>query len=1224
MSKSVRLAIALCALTVLVAPRAALAVCSSGGTVSNVLDCVPGGKGSKDCFVEFSVSPEPPPDPKTGFPTAKIECLDNDPSCDNDITPGQCTFLVGHCLNVTDSRFTCTPTTGQSYELKKPSAKDALKPHKNRFDRNNRRDLDQALTALGLPVGTGNVCTPETKVVVPLKNPTTKGKGKVGIKMFNPLGDKDTDSLKLTCLPNPAIATVPCASARQIVSTSELIGGPLGMGRVGDWLLENDKVRFIVRDIGRDFSFMLTYGGHPMDADFQRKLGPAALSPPYPAGRDSFLAMTPLINISSSDNPTSISVVNSGATGGPAIIQTTGPDDLFDPIDPAVAIEGFNPALGVPPSAIDVNIDVTIMNEYRLNCGDDFLTIETFVQDDGGSGQTIYVGDYTAGGGQLEEVAPALGFGQAAVRLGAPSGTSTLNFYGWFGYGAAQGISYGLIFKTYADTSAFTQSGVAVPIYGNDVIGVLFSGIPSTFVVPPSGTNSFKRWLAVSDNGMGRVLDARHKLAAAGEITPAIATGFAQGTVTVAGQPIDGARVSFYQTTGTAPLVDVFETTNGGFYQGTLPKGNYRAAVKVPGHPYQGGGALPLETAVSIGSSTTIVDFDVPATGYVQVLATETDGITSTPISAKVSVVGLDSTPDPGTSQSAVFLNFFGNIFGYDGREKLTIYGLPTFRFAGPSGDTGVFPLQPGAYQIVVSHGPEYSVYKTAVPFNVVAGTPGSPQVVNAVVRRVVDTTGFVSSDHHVHMANSPDSDVSRTERVVTMLAEGVDYFNATDHDFLTDLTADVTALGASGLVKTSVSAEMTYFDSGHFNAWPMSVVNPLSVTGGAPDWGDATAPVGLGYPSDLSYDLSPDELGQLVKGPPYNAKVYQANHFNSGTLGYFRLHGIDTTVAPPQSSTSPANVRQDPAITNTYTDELTALELWIESSRGQNALALGENMGDWFNMLNNFGASHPLLRKAAVFDSDTHSSTIVQAGGPRTMVASATDDPALIVPGDIADNLNDGRAIGTSGPFMRVTIAGTALPDAGHELGKPLIVNGTGGAATVNVDIQSPDWAEFDQVLFYVNNVPSCTTTSPNFVGGVKKVCPPSPDFTQTPVVTPVLLPNGGTRLTASAAQPLVITEDTWVVVVVRGRDNVSKPLFPMNPQSILPRACSGDPCRACTTNANCSSVFAGTCTVNNQTITELADGNLNQCGVLSLAIANPLFIDFDGDGLFNGAAVP
>jgi hypothetical protein len=529
-----------------------------------------------------------------------------------------------------------------------------------------------------------------------------------------------------------------------------------------------------------------------------------------------------------------------------------------------------------------------------------------------------------------------------------------------------------------------------------------------------------------------------------------------------------------------------------------------------------------------------------------------------------------------------------------------------------------VFAVPPGDYQIVVSHGPEYSVSST--PLTVVAGSASTPQVVTASVVPVVDTTGFVSADHHVHMVDSPDSRVSHDERIVTMLAEGVDYFVASDHDFKTDLTAEVAALGASSMVKTSVSNEVTYFDSGHFGAYPLDR-DPSSETGGAIDWGRDGEPVGLGYPSNGSYDLSVNEMALVAKGVGNNATVVQANHFNSGTLGYFRTSGIDTTVAPPQSSTLPARLRQNPAITNLYSDELTALELWIENSRGQNALALGENLGDYINMLNLFDSTHPLQRKGIVCDSDSHSTTIVQAGGPRNMLASATDDPALLVPEDLAESVNAGRNVCTNGPFVRVSIVGDGGAVASHDLADPLIVPATLGSATLHVDIQSPTWAEYNRIEVYFNNVPSCVNTPVNFLGSSKKLCTATPNFVLTPTKSTVPA-NGDFRLESASVQGLTITQDSWVIVVVRGTDGVSKPLFPMNPQSMLPRACSLDPCKPCVSNGNCG--FSGTCTVLNLTAAALSDGNLGQCGVTTMAIANPLFIDFTGDGKYKGVTLP
>jgi hypothetical protein len=1271
-----RLAIGLCALAVvaMIIPRLAEAGCkgqclggSNGGAacatnsecpgsvceetsnITNANYCVPGGKGSKDCFIEWSVTPQPPLD-KNLLPAAKYDCLDNDATCDADTTPGQCTFLVSACVNVAESRFACTPTSAASYDLKKPSDKDGAKPHKDRFARDNRRNLDLGLLGLGMPTATGNLCTPQSRFVVPLtKGATKKGKGKIVLKLTDgtsPSPLKDSDTLQFTCLPNPAIATIPCASARQITDASELIGGPLAMGRVGDWLIENDKVRFIIRDTGRDFSFMLTYGGHIMDADFQRKLGPTSLEAPYPVGRDSFLGITPLINISSTDNPTSITVVNDGVTTpGPAILRTTGPDDLFDPIDPAVAIALFSTDLSVPPSAVDNDIPVHVSNEYTLKCGDPFLEMTTTVTNDGGAGLDLYIGDFMAGGGQLELIAPGLGFGFSPLRLGA-SGLLTFNYVGWFGFGEADSISYAVIPKDFAVASAFVDSGVAVPVYGQSLVGVLLSGNKGFLHVAASGgVNSFTRWFALSDNGMGQVLDARHALIGRGDIVDSAVekTGFVQGTVKVNGVPTDGARVVI-NAGGPAGVMEVFETRDGGFFQGTLPKGDYIAEVKVPGYPYEGGLAAPTEKPITIGTATTVVDFDVPMTGFVRVQVTENPG--SAPLAAKVSVVGLDLAPDPGTSQTVLSVTVRGSLFSVDAREKTKIYGLPQVHFAGPDGDTGVFAVPPGDYQIVVSHGPEYSVYKTAVPFTVTAGSEASPQVINAALVRVVDTAGFISSDAHVHMIASPDSFVSKDERIVTMLAEGVEYLVASDHDFLTDLTGDVAALGASNLIKTAVSDEITYFTEGHFGAYPLDFpAIPGSVTNGAVDWGDPTAAPGAGYPSNSSYNLSPEEMVTLVKGPPYNAIVVQANHFYT----HFGNLGIDSTVAPPQSTTPPSRVRQDPLLTNLYSDKITALELWIENSRSQNARAVGENLGDWFNMLNNFDSTQPNLRKTATFDSDTHTTTIVQAGGPRNMVASSTDDPALIDPVKEAQNVNEGRDVGTNGPFMRVTIVGDGGLEAGHAIGKSRIVTNTDATATVNVNIQSPDWAEFDRVEIYVNNEPSCpspkcvggsnngadcsvgsecpgagATCGGHVLGGSKKVCTATPTYTLNKnidfTVTPVTV-NGQTRLTANVSQVIPVIDDSWVVVIVKGTDNVSKPLFPMAPDNILAKACNNNPCKACTKTSDCP---YSACGVTNQTVVELSDGNLNQCGTLALGIANPLFIDFDGDGKYKDVELP
>ena len=81
----------------------------------------------------------------------------------------------------------------------------------------------------------------------------------------------------------------------------------------------------------------------------------------------------------------------------------------------------------------------------------------------------------------------------------------------------------------------------------------------------------------------------------------------------------------------------------------------------------------------------------------------------------------------------------------------------------------------------------------------------------------------------------------------------------------------------------------------------------------------------------------------------------------------------------------------------------------------------------------------------------------------------------------------------------------------------------------------------------------------------------------------------------------PVTVSQDTWVVVVARGTDGVSKPLFPMEPQDLQE---SG-----------------------NTTLDDLTDNgsnlpwNLNEKGAMALAYSNPLFFD-NGDGLCHGGS--
>lgn len=969
----------------------------------------------------------------------------------------------------------------------------------------------------------------------------------------------------------------PPATARRIADPADLIGGPLAVGRVGDFLLANDRIRVIIGDLGRDLSFMLTFGGNIIDADKTRPEGEP--------GRDMFGAMTPLINIASTVNVTEILVVNDGSDGRPAVIRTFGVDDLFDPIDPTNAIRSFG-AGQVPPSAQDRDIPVEITTEYSLAPGADSVRIETAVRNVGDSTLRLYVGDFLNGSGELDTFVPSLGFGDATLRLEVP-------YVAYTGVDAGRGLSYGIIPEPLQPggfvAGSFAQSGVTVVLIGQDVLSVLLAGQQGVFVIPAGQTNSFVRHFTVGDGDVDSVVRVRNELFD-------LAAGTVRGQVLDDGLPAAGARVSAVRKPGDAEaefdVVSAFRTDENGRYEGVLPPGNYFLMAKLDGRPYDSGTQRPIEHPVTVTQGgETVQNFDIAPGGLLRVTVAD-EAFQSLP--AKISVVGLDPTPDPMNNQTVAILAVSGYVFGSPVKNRgVAPFGLTDVLFADASGDTGPKSIPAGEYEVVVSRGPEYSVHRERVTI-----TPRETTNVAARLVRVVDTSGFVSADYHVHLINSADSMVSRDERILTMAAEQVEYFVASDHDYLTDLTPDIERLGLQSFVRNVVSDEISTFNIGHFNAWPLQR-DPSKRTGGSIDWGrDGVAP-GMGYPSLGSYDLSPAELLaaanarlDLTGGDP-DTGVVQINHINSGSLGFLHLTGTDTGLIPPQSFTPPERIRQDPSLTNLYDDNYSSLEVWIEANRAQTALFLEQNLGDWFNLLNQG------LIKSGTANSDTHDTVVVQAGGPRNFVASSTDAPAELVHAELAASINSGRSIGSSAPFVRVTVEGDEGQVGGLALDQPRLVRATGGQATIRLNVQSPLWAEFDTIDVYANVVPAAEPDR-NFNGAAVPKYVATPTLTLTAdedfqVDTVVVNPDiaGATRLEANLSIPLAVERDTWVMVVVRGTDGVSRPMWPMNAQDLAEQG--------------------------NDTLDDLTDGNLGELGNTALAFTNPVFIDVDGNGEFD-----
>jgi hypothetical protein len=959
----------------------------------------------------------------------------------------------------------------------------------------------------------------------------------------------------------------PKARARRISDPADLMSGPLADGRVGDYLLANVAARFIVQDGGkRDLYSVGQYGGNIIDAELVGR-----------PGLDNFLEISPSINIETVINAQNVEIINDGQDGTAAIIRTCGPDDTLDFVNPSTIVE--DAGLLFPASANDVDYDVIGCTEYALEPGKTYVRMTTTIINNEPEARGFFVGDYLNAAGEVEQWTSS-GAGLGEVLTGVQGVVS------FFGYGEATGVDYHhttipVESSSIPESSFFGTSGVVFVLQSHSVLQAIF-GMPPTFIVPANGSKSFTRFFGVGDGSGGNAIDVENEV-------HGVPSGALMGCVTVGGEPAPASRVSVGTVNPEGQIrtvVSHFVTDENGCFEGTLPVGTYGVAGERRGALYEGGGSRPTVHMVSITEGGQVTqDISLPATGRLHVTVVDES---EEPVPGRVTVVGFDPSPEPilvtpgalGMDRTGVFNDI----------KDVNPFGVVRTVYTDAQGRAEI-DLEPGNYQIFVSRGTEYSLFET--PATITAGETTS---IAAQIARVLDTAGFISSDYHVHGINSADSRVSHFDRVQQFAGEGVDNIIMTDHHAHTDLNPLIDELGFTEFVHSTIGEEITTWDYGHFNAYPMTI-DPNRPSGGSTDWGGA-APPGEDFTSLGAFSLTPAEIAALATEGPQSTPdtTIQINHINS----FFAPLQIDTSLVPPQSFISPQNklrFRLDPESGNLF-HHFPALELWNGASRGAQREFLEDRIGIWFNHLNQG------LLTTAIADTDTHTFTDLRTAGARTWTAAPSDDPEEIDGGQVAQAVDAGRAVGGQGLYVQTRLlAADGLGNAADlTLSGSTIVTTTNGGVDLEIKVQSPTWADYDRIEIYANAstvVTGMTRETPTlFSAEPTLVFQAGTDFE---ISTIEVFPGvaGGQRRETTLTVPFRdLTNDTWFVVVVKGSDGVSRPMFPVMAQ-----------------NLNSDS---------NGTLEDLLDGNVGEGGVLALGFTNALYADVDGVPGFQAPMAP
>ena len=747
-----------------------------------------------------------------------------------------------------------------------------------------------------------------------------------------------------------AVATTGCdrpspVRAFEATERNQLVGGPSAIGDAHDFVLENDRLRLVVSAVGNSTGPGM-FGGSIVDIDLRR----TDLRYANGNGLDQFSEVFPMTNLivpgffdGTNGNPglddMRIEVANDGSDGKTAILRVIAKGDALIEALQAVGLVGvvtdmsFETELSLEPgqSFVRMRTRVNVDSARRPRAEDDPATDAEMTPIRGTQplfdallGDSLappdervrqpgfLAGDFLLFGPKVSVFAPNGGyevglqflrrFEQRQDLLNDPFTTPWL---------AATGdrVSY----------AYFGKGDLSVPIFTSSFTGAFSNVYQCDFDDDTcesgyrQGRLVYERYLSVGEGDVASALEPFWSLRGDPR-------GRLQGHVTdgTTGRPVSGALVFVLRKpdraagtaeavlaanraeTGQPGVLMELQTDAGatarpvGAFGGSVPPGDYLVTARAPG----GSLSRPIAVHVSEGSRVE-VGVPLPRSGRLNVSVTDERGAA---VPGKLTLLGpgacdLDA-PLAGApaARSSLQLVALGDSENPDG----------TYAFEYLAPGPQIVEVPEGTYQAVVSRGFEYSIHRACI--DIVAGRDA---ILRATVAHVVDTTGWISGDFHIHGTFSYDAVPTHRQRVAAAVGEGLELACSTDHDYLSDYGPTVAEMGYQDWLATMVGLETTTIETGHYIGFPLRF-DETAAENGAIDWSRRDRcvrdPAGRGclYGDDeIVLPLLPDEIFDAMRDLGSLGRertVVTVPHPRDGFFGYFDQFGMDPfdlSVAP-------------------------------------------------------------------------------------------------------------------------------------------------------------------------------------------------------------------------------------------------------------------------------------------------------------------------------------
>jgi len=328
--------------------------------------------------------------------------------------------------------------------------------------------------------------------------------------------------------------------------------------------------------------------------------------------------------------------------------------------------------------------------------------------------------------------------------------------------------------------------------------------------------------------------------------------------------------------------------------------------------------------------------------------------------------------------------------------------------------------LPAGTWTVTGSRGPQWSFCRGDVTI-----ADGETGTFTCDIEPLLPAEGWISGDLHVHSEFSIDSNMPRDLRVKTLIAEGVRFFAATEHDVFVDYRPFIEAMGVGDLLTASLGNEVSPLMA-HFNCLgcEFSEGTYFEV-----EWME------LDPDGEVVRPLWGPEVWALMKDA-FAATMVQINHPRQ-SQGYFDFVGYDPETGPEA---------MDP---EKFTVTFDSMEVW-NAGEDWNDLR-DDTLPDWYSFLNR---GH---RTIGVGNSDSHRMS-QWVGQPRNLVLAddATDEAFY-------GAMKAGRTQASSAPFIEFT-AGEAI------LGDTVVPATPETPVTFSIRVTAPDWAPLGTVRLVGN----------------------------------------------------------------------------------------------------------------------------------------------------------